>query len=873
MVIDYRKLNEKTIDDKFPIPNIEDLFGKIGRATYFSALDLASGFHQIEMEESSITKTAFSTEQGHFEFLRMPFGLKNAPPTFVRAMNIIFASMPNVLVYMDDLIIFSDSLTEHIKHLKSVFDKLSEYNLKIELDKTEFCKKELLFLGHIISEDGIKPNPAKVVAIKEFPLPTNQKEVKQFLGLTGYYRKMIKDYAKIAKPLTTLLRKDTPFNTNTKEVKEAFYELKEILVNEPILKLPDFNKPFALTTDASNFAIGAVLSQKQDNIDHPISFASRTLNKQEVNLSTIEKELLSIVWACKHFRPYLYGKKFIIYTDHKPLLWLHNLKEPNSKLIRWKLLLEEFSFDIKHITGKSNVVADALSRVKIHESNVLTNNTELIDPNSVIDEYLKDYNPVDQISSLATIHSQESSSDNFNIMKENEIVNKEQNQIILKRGNEEPKYEKIFSKNRLIFYITNISDLNILIDQSHHYLQPNTTYGLYIENTGLDDINNELLNLFTQMIKMNFSDIKIKIYKKLNLDITDKEEQIEIISNYHQSKTFHRGIKENINKIKDQYYWPSITSDVTNYINKCETCLKVKYDRKPIKEKYCVTPTPSKPFERIQVDVFHYSQNKILTIVDCFSKRLTTFILRTLNSHEITKQLRNYLNLFPIPSVIQIDNGKEFDNSLVQNFLKIYDIESHFTTPGHSDSQGLIERTHSTLIELLNIINDETKDVTLKERIELATIAFNNTLNSTHNLTPNEMTYGRIKTPFLDAINPDCILNELNAKYHEELKLIHNIIKRKIESEKEKRTEKLNATRETTSNIPEQIFLKSTQHRKEKPKYIRATKGKNLTATLNKKCIKIHPNRIKRPRKITKRFVSENNVSSAIPSTNGNNTS
>jgi hypothetical protein len=297
MVIDYRKLNNETIDDKFPLPNIEDLFGKIGRANYFSAIDLASGFHQIELEEDSIPKTAFSTEDDHFGFLRMPFRLKNAPPTFQRAMNIIFSNVPHELVYMDDIIIFSDNLNEHVKHLRQVFELLKKHNLRMQLDKTEFCKRELLFLGHIISEEGIKPNPQKLKAIREFPIPKTTKQIKQFLGLTGYYRKMIKNYAKIARPITAMLRNDMKINPEDHEYVKAINELKTMLQNNPILKLPDFNKQFTLTTDASNYTIGAVLSQNFDNRDLPIAYASRTLNKHEERLSTIEKELLAIIWA------------------------------------------------------------------------------------------------------------------------------------------------------------------------------------------------------------------------------------------------------------------------------------------------------------------------------------------------------------------------------------------------------------------------------------------------------------------------------------------------------------------------------------------------------------------------------------------------
>lgn len=293
MVIDSRKVNANTIPDKYPLPNIDDLFAKVGKTKVLSSIDLASGFHQIEIHNESIPKTAFSTDSGHYEFLRMPFGLCNAPPTFQRAMNTIFNNIPNVLVCRDDIIIYSNTIEEHFVHLKTVFNLLSPHNLKIQLDKTEFIKSELLLLGHIISKEGIKPNPRKLEAIDKFPLPKTKQKSRQFLGLTGYYRKFIKNYAQIAKPLTSALHNDAEPIPSLYE--DSFQTLKQLLINAPIIQLPDFSQNFTLTTDASNVALGAVLSQNSGGKEHPIAFASRTLNKSELNYSPIEKECLALV--------------------------------------------------------------------------------------------------------------------------------------------------------------------------------------------------------------------------------------------------------------------------------------------------------------------------------------------------------------------------------------------------------------------------------------------------------------------------------------------------------------------------------------------------------------------------------------------------
>ena len=310
MVIDYRKLNAKSIDDKFPIPNLTEVLDKLWKNIYFTTLDLTSGFHQIGMEKESIPKTAFYTYRGHYEFNRMPFGLKNAPATFQRMMNMVLRDEINkrCLVYLDDIIVFGTSLQEHMDNLKVIFEKLRENNLKIQLDKSEFLMKEVAYLGYIISEEGIRPNPDKINVVKNYTIPKTTKEIKAYLGLLDYYRKFISNFAKLTKPMTRCLNKGSKINIQDKDYIDSFNGSKTLLINAPILQYPDFNETFMVTTDASNYALRAILSQNKDDKDLPIAYASRTLNKHKENYLTIEKELLSVVWATKYFRSYLYGK-------------------------------------------------------------------------------------------------------------------------------------------------------------------------------------------------------------------------------------------------------------------------------------------------------------------------------------------------------------------------------------------------------------------------------------------------------------------------------------------------------------------------------------------------------------------------------------
>lgn len=288
VVVDYRRLNDVTLDRVFPLPNITDIFDQLGKAFYFTTLDMADGYHQVQMSEPDKLKTAFSTELGHYHFNRMPFGLKGAPYTFQSMMNRVLTGIQGTkcLVYLDDIIIFGQNLSDHNKKLIDVLRCLQSHNLKLNPFKCQFLRNELRYLGHIIGPEGIKPDPVKIDSVVNYPRPNTPKEIKSFLGLAGYYRRFIKNFSAIALPLVALLKKNTEFIWNAK-CDEAFGTLKKAITSPPILQYPNFNKMFTITTDASSYAIGSVLSQDVNSIDLPVAFASRTLTVGEQHYSTI----------------------------------------------------------------------------------------------------------------------------------------------------------------------------------------------------------------------------------------------------------------------------------------------------------------------------------------------------------------------------------------------------------------------------------------------------------------------------------------------------------------------------------------------------------------------------------------------------------
>jgi len=362
--IDYRKLNEVTHQDAYPLPRIDATLDSLAGCQYFTTLDLASGYWQVAVEESDKEKTAFSTMNGHFEFNVMPFGLTNAPATFQRLMECVLAGLTyeQCLIYLDDVIVFSSSFDEHLRRLRNVFNALRKAHLQLKLSKCSFACTEVSYLGHIVSASGITPDPRKVAAVLQFPPPTEAKPLRQFLGLTNYYRKFIHNYASIAEPLHRALKNCKKFQW-TASCQQAFEALKLKLTSPPILSYPDFSHPFILHSDASATAIGAVLSQLQSGRETVICYWSRQLTKAERNYSTIEREALAVVGAVKEFYPYLYGFQFTLVTDHNPLTSLKDLKDTGGRLARWMLYLQQFHFTFQHRPGKAHGNADAMSRV------------------------------------------------------------------------------------------------------------------------------------------------------------------------------------------------------------------------------------------------------------------------------------------------------------------------------------------------------------------------------------------------------------------------------------------------------------------------------------------------------------------------------
>ena len=362
--VDYRKLNEITIKDAYPLPRIDDSLDTLAGACCFSTLDLASGYWQVEMAKEDREKTAFATHRGLYQFKVMPFGLCNAPGTFERLMEITMRGLQwrTCLVYLDDIIVFAPTWELHMQRLDEVLTRIESAGLRLKASKCFLARPEVHFLGHVVSGTGVATDPSKTRTVKEWPQPQDVHEVRSFLGLASYYRAFVQDFATLAKPLFALSEKNKQFLWS-EECREAFEKLKEKLTTSPVLAYPMPEGELVMDTDASDVGLGAVLSQTQAGEERVLSYASRTLDKPEKNYCVTRREMLAVIFGLRKFKHYLLGRKVRIRTDHASLRWVTQFKEPEGQVARWLEELSSYDFQVEHRPGKNHGNADGLSRI------------------------------------------------------------------------------------------------------------------------------------------------------------------------------------------------------------------------------------------------------------------------------------------------------------------------------------------------------------------------------------------------------------------------------------------------------------------------------------------------------------------------------
>ena len=709
--IDYRRLNDVTIKDAYPLPRIDESLDQLAGARWFSCLDLSAGYWQVEVDQKDKEKTAFITRRGLFEFNVLPFGLCNAPATFVRLMELVLSGLhwQICLIYLDDIIVFGRTFSEMIKNLDMILERFAQAGLKLKSQKCQLFRKEVDFLGHVINEHGVQTDPRKIACVKDWPLPQNVKEVRSFLGLCSYYRRFIANYSHIAKPLTRLTEKDQKFNWTT-ECSEAFDRLKHMLVTAPILAHPDFTKPFILDTDASNHAIGAVLSQKSGNKERVIAYASRTLTKAERKYCVTRKELLALVYFVKYFRHYLYGKKFTARTDHGSLRWLMNFKNPEGQVARWLEVLSTFPMTIEHRPGRLHGNADGLSRRpgdNIDSANTEDNSFETMDQMPLNCMKIDRSGKVHRTNEETNIELAQTTDDELSKVR------------IWVQNNKRPTFKDISSEGY-------------------------TLKSLWTQFPCLELRGGLLVR------KLEYGNKETVIYQA----IVPRKSRRLILNYCHDIKTSgHLGVRKTISRIKQKFYWPGLQADVRSYIAGCETCSKRKGPI-PTKRAPMQLVRSGYPMERIAIDILGElpqttKGNKyILVVSDYFTKWTEALPMPNMEACTVAKLLAEEIFCrFGVSQTIHSDQGRQFESNLFKEMCKLLGIHKTRTTPYHPQSDGMVERFNRTLATMLTAYVDSNhRD--WDDQLPYVMMAYRSSEHETTGMSPNILMLGReVSTP------------------------------------------------------------------------------------------------------------------------------
>ena len=705
--IDYRALNEVTKKNAFPIPRIDENLDYLGGNRWFCTLDLQSGYWQIGMKEEDKEKTAFITHKGLYEFNVMAFGLCNAPATFQRMMSIMLNGLIGItcLVYLDDVIIFGETQQECLSNLKGVLQRLRQYSLKLRPKKCHLFKREVEYLGRIVSSEGVRTDPEKIKAVLGWPEPHTVKEIKSFLGFCSYYREFIPAFSDIAAPLISLTKK-TPgpgIVELTPEAKQAMKELKNAFTKTPLLGFPQGTGTYILDTDASLTSIGGVLSQIQNGKEVPICFASHRLNRAQMNYCTTKKELLAIVVYAKRFRHYLFGTDFKIRTDHASLKWLLNFKEAEGIMGRWLSQLSELGVtnsSILHRKGKQHINADALSRRPTRKC-----------PRKDCQDCISPELEMAGLTSLGGPQFITKPQDELRRAQDTDpiigIVKKK-----IEKGQEKPTRPEISKEPRELRYL----------------------YSYWNQLT----IKNGLLCRWKKIKG------KKRRFPQIILPLSLRKEVLEWC--HGSPTTGHLGLRRCLDSLCQRYWWPEIKKDTQRWIRACPSCIESKAGqgkgKSPLTQEIFGVR-----FSRIALDILtglrtsERGNTCIMVIQDYFSKYTQAYSLPDHTAATCAETLMKWILLFGTPLAIHSDQGREFESELWKQLCLKLGINKTRTNAYRPQSDGMVERFNRTLIsELTCVVNKHLDD--WDEYIPYITHAYNSTPHSTTNCSPNLLVFG-----------------------------------------------------------------------------------------------------------------------------------
>jgi hypothetical protein len=770
MCIDYRALNDITVKNSYPLPRIDELFDRLQGARYFSKFDLRSGYHQIRVKAEDVPKTAFRTRYGHYEFLVLPFGLTNAPATFMHLMHQTFREQLDdfVIVFLDDILVYSKTLVEHEVHVRKVLDILREQKLYAKESKCELFRTEVDFLGHIVGRGGLRMMEDKVAAVQAWPVPSTISHVRSFLGTIGFYRKFIPAFSSVASPLSDLTKDGATFEWGPTQ-RGAFETLKSLAAAQPVLILPDPNLPYVVHTDASGFATGAVLQQDQGHGLQPIAFMSKKMLPAETRYPVHEQEMLAIIQALGTWRHYLSGAKFRVLTDHRSLQHFKTQPQLSNRQIHWKDIIANFDFDIEYIEGKTNIVADGLSRRTDHHS-VNASSSSSIPP--------APSRPV--------------------------LTRPVPLRLELSRSVLPP--QKLDAPSLL-----QCNSVTSLLADIHQAMRLDPVYQRYLKqrSSTLGPLNLRIVRSFLY-------------YKTDRLYVPDDPAlRTRILHECHDVPTSgHLGKDKTIAQVKRRFYWPGMDAEITRYVTGCDSCQRNKPSQQSTMGLLQPLPIPTRPWSQVSLDLITQlprskaGHDAIVVFVDKLTKMVhyvpTT---TTVTAPQLaTLFIREVCRLHGVPDSLLSDRDPRFTAHFWRSFWQQMGSKLVMSTAYHPQTDGQTERANRTLEEMLrHYVTWRQTDWDL--HLPVLEIAVNNAQQSSTGFTPFYLNYGQeIRLPLDAALPPVAGRNPSAAERVQRLHADLRMARSNIEKAQQRQAVYADRSRRSAVFVVGDRVLLSTEH-------------------------------------------------------------
>jgi hypothetical protein len=789
MVVDYKKLNNITIKDSHPLPKLEQAIQTLGGGyRFFSKFDMKSGFWQIPIEEEDRHKTAFITPEGLYEWNVLAQGLKNSPPSFQRVMaDILSPCRQFALVYIDDIVVYSRSFEEHIKHIHQLLSILSQHNFQLNPSKCSIFRQQIDYLSHTISEQGVKPNNEKIQAIIKLREPSTLAEANKFLGSISWYRKFIPRFASIAAPIskvTNLTKANRKKFTWGEPQKEAFLQLKQLLVTSPLfLDYPDEEHPVILTTDASKVGVGGTLQQYINGEMKNLYYHSQMISSSQRRYDPIELEALAI-WMCfQRMRPYLWGRSIIVYTDHCPLCNMMNSTVKNRRVDRISVLLQEFNIEkIIHIKGQHNCLADYLSRHPIpreeeifdedygyakrgkREPTVMGRVPDVTPPlvGAVMTRSRTKQLQLKQDQNSTTTPTDKNKTTLPPIEEESDQTKEDSSQIIAKNtlDIEQLKLEQGKDSN---------------IQQKITEAMKNPVKSSFEFKDGL---------LYKLMIMREGCSTKTKLIYLPSSMIED------LLQVYHSHPLGgHFGVQRTYLKIKNKFWWPNMKQSITLYIQSCLLCQQYNVSRSKKPGRLQPIPPPEGPFQLIGMDYCGplkqtpRGNQYVLCITDYFTRWIVAVAVPDCSAQTTAEALFNeYICKYGVPAAILSDQGTHFHNQLMQAMSKLLGYNHTYSTTYHPQSNGMIERFNATFVPQIAKLQDKEHN-NWDEFLSSVVFAYNTGTHSTTQYSPFQLLYGREPRLPADEKKSSFTFHKPNDYYEQlkkSMKMIHGYARENI---------------------------------------------------------------------------------------------